>query len=88
MLCYMIHEMHLFDHIEPFLEKIHKVMEEDEQKKLHKKNLKAKLSKKGMITTNTLDFHMVDENAWRVRLDRESSSTKSETRSGIDFYMT
>lgn len=87
MLCYMIHEMHLFDHIEPFLDKIQRVMEEDEEQKMKKKYLKAKLAKKNMVTTSTLDFHMVDMDAWRVRLDKELSSTKSETRSGIDFYM-
>ena len=87
MLCYMIHEMHLFDHIEPFLHKIQQVMEEDERHKINKRYLKANLSKKSMVTTNTLNFHMVDEDAWRVRLDQESSSIKTETRSGIDFYM-
>ena len=83
MLCFMVHQMHLFNHIEEFLEEIKKVMEKSEMDKKHV----TKLAKKSMTTTQSLDFHMKDQDDWKIRLGVETNGLKKETNSGIDFFM-
>jgi hypothetical protein len=96
MLCFMVHQLHLFDHIGEFLEEIKHVMQKTEadKKKLTDLTAKtaktaklAKLAKKSMITTQTLDFHMMDQDDWKIRLGVETNGLKKETNSGIDFFM-
>ena len=88
MLCYMIDRMHLFEHIEPFLGTIAKVMEDTEKTKVINKFQKANLSKKNMITTDTVNFHMTDHDGWKIRFNEESKHQRAEIKHGIDFYMT
>lgn len=85
MLCFMVDKISLFDYIEEFLDEIGQVIDEDEA---HKKQIKqAKLRKKNMVTTNSVEFHMSNEDEWRPRFDVETDSSRKETVSGIDFYM-
>ena len=87
MLCYMIDQMHLFDYIDQFLPQINNIMINDELKKNEKKIVRSRLSKQNMVSHDTVEFHMSDQNQWKINLDNTSFTNHVETQSGIDFYM-
>ena len=84
MLCYMVDRIALFDHIGEFLDEIGNVIDQDEAQK---KVPKAKLAKKGMTTSKSLDFYLNDQEDWRIKFGEETKSSKSRVLSGIDFYL-
>ena len=87
LLCYMIHSIRLFDYINTFLPYIKQIMKKDEARKQEKKNKSCNLKKKDMISSTSLDFHMCDENAWKIMIcDEEVDPSVVKTES-LDFYM-
>jgi hypothetical protein len=88
MFCYMLHKMHLFDHIHEFLAEIKDLMEEEEEQTKKSPVLPmVSLQKQHTVTTDSIDFHMVDQDDWKVRMDVESDASKKGPQRGIDFYM-